>query len=213
MGESGTPPSLHRYLYAYSNPTVYVDLYGYDATVVGGSKSEKMAKRANSSPDSSFYNDYSDSAVVKTLVKEWVRTQYKKTGKPVRVQDVTNYVKQWLKDNGFHGKDAKEKCALTYESTDDIEDVKDEILDYFGWRYKRTYNKKDFDSFFTKGINEGSIKAGVLIDISALWSGAYTAMMDDVNKNVNPGSSLRKSYAVPQYLSKLNGYPESEWKI
>ncbi|MDH3976767.1 MAG: hypothetical protein OEV42_21095, partial [Deltaproteobacteria bacterium] len=29
LGEYGTPPSLHRYLYAYSNPTVYIDLYGY----------------------------------------------------------------------------------------------------------------------------------------------------------------------------------------
>ncbi|MEW8050593.1 MAG: RHS repeat-associated core domain-containing protein, partial [Candidatus Thiodiazotropha sp.] len=32
LGETNTPPSLHRYLYAYSNPTVYVDLYGYEAT-------------------------------------------------------------------------------------------------------------------------------------------------------------------------------------
>jgi RHS repeat-associated protein len=32
LGEAQTPPSLHRYLYAYSNPTVYVDLFGYDAT-------------------------------------------------------------------------------------------------------------------------------------------------------------------------------------
>ena len=31
LGESNTPPSLHRYLYAYSNPNVYVDLYGYEA--------------------------------------------------------------------------------------------------------------------------------------------------------------------------------------
>ncbi len=31
LGEIGTPPSLHRYLYAYSNPTVYIDLYGYEA--------------------------------------------------------------------------------------------------------------------------------------------------------------------------------------
>jgi RHS repeat-associated protein len=29
LGELNTPPSLHRYLYAYSNPTVYIDLYGY----------------------------------------------------------------------------------------------------------------------------------------------------------------------------------------
>lgn len=31
LGESGTPPSLHRYLYAYANPTVYIDLFGYDS--------------------------------------------------------------------------------------------------------------------------------------------------------------------------------------
>lgn len=29
MGEQGTPPSLDRYLYAYSNPTVYTDIEGY----------------------------------------------------------------------------------------------------------------------------------------------------------------------------------------
>ncbi|MDH3976693.1 MAG: DUF6531 domain-containing protein [Deltaproteobacteria bacterium] len=29
LGEYGTPPSLHRYLFAYSNPTVYIDLLGY----------------------------------------------------------------------------------------------------------------------------------------------------------------------------------------
>ncbi|MCP4707215.1 MAG: RHS repeat-associated core domain-containing protein, partial [Planctomycetes bacterium] len=28
LGQSNTPPSLHRYLYAYSNPTVYIDLFG-----------------------------------------------------------------------------------------------------------------------------------------------------------------------------------------
>ncbi len=31
LGESNTPPSLHRYLYAYSNPTIYVDPLGYDS--------------------------------------------------------------------------------------------------------------------------------------------------------------------------------------
>ncbi len=29
LGEPGTPPSLHRYLYAYGNPTVWIDLHGY----------------------------------------------------------------------------------------------------------------------------------------------------------------------------------------
>jgi len=31
LGEQTTPPSLHRYLYAYSNPTVYIDLEGYES--------------------------------------------------------------------------------------------------------------------------------------------------------------------------------------
>ncbi len=31
LGKQDEPPSLHRYLYAYSNPTVYVDLEGYEA--------------------------------------------------------------------------------------------------------------------------------------------------------------------------------------
>jgi RHS repeat-associated protein len=31
LGDMNTPPSLHRYLYAYANPTVYVDLYGNDS--------------------------------------------------------------------------------------------------------------------------------------------------------------------------------------
>jgi RHS repeat-associated protein len=31
LGDINTPPSLHRYLYAYGNPTVYIDLYGYES--------------------------------------------------------------------------------------------------------------------------------------------------------------------------------------
>ena len=34
LGKQDTPPSLHRYLYAYSNPTVYIDLHGYDSVSV-----------------------------------------------------------------------------------------------------------------------------------------------------------------------------------
>ena len=36
LGEINNPPSLHRYLYAYANPTVYVDPDGRSATVLGG---------------------------------------------------------------------------------------------------------------------------------------------------------------------------------
>lgn len=34
LGEQDEPPSLHRYLYAYSNPLVYVDLYGNAAQAI-----------------------------------------------------------------------------------------------------------------------------------------------------------------------------------
>src|SRR6185312_4672209 len=32
LGQAMTPPSLHRYLYAYANPLRYVDLTGYAST-------------------------------------------------------------------------------------------------------------------------------------------------------------------------------------
>jgi RHS repeat-associated protein len=35
QGKTDTPPSLHRYLYAYSNPTVYIDPDGNDVLDVG----------------------------------------------------------------------------------------------------------------------------------------------------------------------------------
>ncbi|HEX7476859.1 MAG TPA: RHS repeat-associated core domain-containing protein [Polyangiales bacterium] len=35
LGQQGTPPSLHRYLYAQGNPTVYGDRDGHSATVMG----------------------------------------------------------------------------------------------------------------------------------------------------------------------------------
>ncbi|GFO55465.1 hypothetical protein GMSM_24720 [Geomonas sp. Red276] len=38
LGKPDTPPSLHRYLYAYSNPMVYVDLFGNAACVGGDSR-------------------------------------------------------------------------------------------------------------------------------------------------------------------------------
>jgi len=36
LGQPGTPPSLHRYLYAYSNPTVYYDPNGHIALLKNG---------------------------------------------------------------------------------------------------------------------------------------------------------------------------------
>ncbi|GAA6152197.1 hypothetical protein NBRC116587_16160 [Pseudoteredinibacter isoporae] len=48
LGESNTPPSLHRYLYAYSNPTVYIDLHGYKS--VFGDANEQLDN----------FNDYLD---------------------------------------------------------------------------------------------------------------------------------------------------------
>jgi RHS repeat-associated protein len=46
LGEPGTPASLHRYLYAYSNPTVYVDLYGYNNDTEAPATSEPSTSEA-----------------------------------------------------------------------------------------------------------------------------------------------------------------------
>lgn len=43
LGKSNTPPSLHRYLYAYSNPTVWVDPTGFSSESV---VAKQIAKRA-----------------------------------------------------------------------------------------------------------------------------------------------------------------------
>ncbi len=40
LGDINTPPSLHRYLYAYANPTVYIDLNGYES--VFGDATEQL---------------------------------------------------------------------------------------------------------------------------------------------------------------------------
>jgi len=39
LGKPDTPPSLHRYLYAYSNPTVYIDLEGHQTVDANGNVS------------------------------------------------------------------------------------------------------------------------------------------------------------------------------
>ncbi len=42
LGDINTPPSLHRYLYAYANPTVYVDLTGYSSYVATGEEFDEL---------------------------------------------------------------------------------------------------------------------------------------------------------------------------
>jgi RHS repeat-associated protein len=49
LGESGTPPSLHRYLYAYGNPTVYVDRNGNFSLDAHVEMTKEAIKQAESS--------------------------------------------------------------------------------------------------------------------------------------------------------------------
>ena len=42
LGDVDTPPSLHRYLYAYGNPTVWVDLDGHEAREISDEAKEKL---------------------------------------------------------------------------------------------------------------------------------------------------------------------------
>ncbi|MCP4348900.1 MAG: RHS repeat-associated core domain-containing protein, partial [Desulfobacterales bacterium] len=53
LGELGIPPSLHRYTYVYSNPTVYIDLFGY--------QSEHIYESPDDIPTGSTYIKYTGS--------------------------------------------------------------------------------------------------------------------------------------------------------
>jgi len=46
LGKQDTPPSLHRYLYAYSNPTVYIDLEGYAANDINSAGFPELRYRS-----------------------------------------------------------------------------------------------------------------------------------------------------------------------
>jgi RHS repeat-associated protein len=60
LGDKGTPPSLNRYLYAYSNPTVYIDLEGYAVAEIVNNIVGRLNKAERSS---------------KELVKKQIRKQ------------------------------------------------------------------------------------------------------------------------------------------
>ena len=63
LGESSTPPSLHRYLYAYANPTVWVDLDGNLAVTEDDIDSVLRAERGS-------YFDLKSSALLKIAQQE-----------------------------------------------------------------------------------------------------------------------------------------------
>lgn len=52
LGEQATPPSLHRYLYAYSNPTVFIDLEGYESNREMWGLDEKSVEKAAANDNS-----------------------------------------------------------------------------------------------------------------------------------------------------------------
>ena len=43
-GDTGEPPSLHRYTYAHSNPTVFLDLYGLQAEEINGEQNQETVE-------------------------------------------------------------------------------------------------------------------------------------------------------------------------
>ena len=67
LGETGTPPSLHRYLYAYSNPTVYIDLFGYISN-------RQIMGVDDDSVDRTLAEDNSLSSVLKLTAKSTLYT-------------------------------------------------------------------------------------------------------------------------------------------
>ena len=72
LGDVGTPPSLHRYLYAYSNPGVYVDLDGHTAT---GARAARYVGNARK-----WLRDYEDEYYSGDSAGDWVGTGFLRVG-------------------------------------------------------------------------------------------------------------------------------------
>ncbi len=73
LGEAGTPPSLRRYLYAYSNPLAYIDPDGHIAIFFDGTGKDKDNHRLAKTNIAKLYEAYGDG---KAIYKEGVGSDW-----------------------------------------------------------------------------------------------------------------------------------------
>ena len=109
LGEAGTPPSLHRYLYAYANPTVYVDLDGYKVYKSVGDDGEVTYSDTPPAPTPSPRSGSNETVVTEEQVTPQQQAQndidnYRSkyggsTSKPITDKEISNIIDAITKES------------------------------------------------------------------------------------------------------------------
>ena len=160
LGDPGTPPSLHRYLYAYSNPLVFIDLLGY-AAAYGGSESVDFVSALP-------YN-----ANVHYEQNEFVKKVANARG--IEIYQALNFLKDQYEEWGINEKNAFSSAVVLLEKNDGSKEGIKKALEYLGGRFNDIYGgnpvlQKEMQDAFENA------KAGDLVNISRFWSIAVGEM-------------------------------------
>lgn len=200
FGDVNTPPSLHRYLYAYSNPTVYVDLTGYAA-----------------------FDPFLD----KYWYKDFGKQQFELTKKLSEAADLdntklecgafacsteaTNAVYDRLSSIGITRQTASGSAVVLVEKGDTPETLTNFIVEQMGKGFSQAYAANEsIRNLVAERVQDAN--AGDLLNVSDLWgatvqetfkraAGNTTVFADVYN---NPGKIFDGS--VPLFSRWLAGY-------
>lgn len=167
LGESNTPPSLNRYLYAYSNPTVYIDLFGY-AVVFGGNESGNFVERLKyRSKHYLGMNRKMGSDIIEAISE----------AKGISGDEAIDYIKEKYSEYNISEDSYQSKATVTLESEDGADEAIAAALDYLGPRFRdEIYAKNEKLQADLAQTFEGA-KPGDIVDISKFWSMSVNAML------------------------------------
>ena len=190
LGESGTPPSLHRYQYAYSNPTVYIDLYG-NAVFLGGSKSEGFV--AALPYNASHF--YFDTDFVKAFAE----------ANSISAYDAMDFIRQQYAEWGVNKENAFWFAAIVLEKNDGSTEGMAKALEMLGGSFNRIYEQ---DESLQKALIqrfEGA-KPGDLINIGEFWGLAVGKMISDAAYSEGKGNFLLQKLVEGEKLGKFQSW-------
>ena len=182
LGENTTAPSLHRYLYAYGNPTVYIDLYGYAATLspYGSEHLQDGNRFFGTSRLSEEEQDFAAASGEKVF-------DYGHSGAIIG-GDTTAEIKQRIKS----ASDSENPALLVVEHEDTLDDLIGASLELLGQRFG-----EDELSVAELTAHLKDRKAGEYVDLTAYWNRA-TSMAIEANMT----HSGREALDLDDYLER-----------
>jgi RHS repeat-associated protein len=197
-GELTTPPSLNKYLYAYANPYMFVDLEGYAATIAG----DQVA------------NYYLGLDVDKT---EWEFTQQyaQATGQSTEQRgsqgpDALRGLYRDFAAAGVTKKNAQDRAFMLVEKDDDSASLQAHLSKELGEDYRK---ELETNPRLQSAIQDrlGQARAGELVDISALWNFAVESAKTRIaDSSTTYRYSRQEKGQVPVFSKWINDYIENK---